>query len=148
MRRRAVLFVAPALLAGCAGRTAIVPPPGAAERIAGVDWARVPATEVMLDEFAFVPEELQLRAGQPARLVFRNSGARPHDWTSPGFFRAVALRPDAAAQAVLASGGSVDVPAGGTVELGVLPLGPGRHEITCVKPLHATLGMTGRVVVA
>lgn len=147
MQRRSILLGTVALV-GCAGRGAIAPPPGAAERAAGVDWARAPANEVTLDEFAFLPEELQLRVGQPVRLVFRNSGARPHDWTSPGFFRAVALRPGAAADAVLAAGGSVDVPAGGSVELGVLPLAPGRHEVTCVKPLHATLGMAGRVVVA
>jgi uncharacterized cupredoxin-like copper-binding protein len=74
-----------------------------------------------------------------------NTGTRAHDWVSPGFFRTVALRPEDAS--ILAAGGSVDVPAGQTRDVLLLPLQPGTHEVTCTKPLHATLGMTGRVTV-
>lgn len=153
MQRRAILalgpgLVGPGLLGACAARAPVAPPPGAAERAAATDWSRAETIRVTLDEFAFDPAEIRLAIGRPVRIVFANSGVRAHDWTSPGFFAAVALRPDATAAAVMAAGGSVEVPGGAERALFVLPLVAGSHEVTCVKPLHTTLGMTGRVVVA
>jgi plastocyanin len=134
---------------GCAGPAPLQPPPGAAERAAATDWSRAEVITVTLDEYAFLPSAVALRVGQPVRLRFENTGARPHDWTSPAFFRTVTFRPgDPQAASVLAAGGSVDVPPGGAREVTLVPLSPVAGEVTCIKPLHATLGMTGRVVVS
>jgi len=145
MPRLAGLLLA-LLLAACAAPTALQPPPGAAERAAAADWSRAASFTVSLDEFEFDPAQLSLRAGEPVRLRLVNTGARAHDFTSPQFFGAVALRPDMAAS-VLAAGGSVEVPAGGTREVFLVPLRPGLYPFDCVKPLHASLGMRGRIVV-
>jgi len=148
MTGRRAAFLLPLGLVACGTAAPLRPPEDAAGRAAAADWAAAETVTVVLDDYAFRPADLLLRAGRPVRLRFVNEGVRPHDWTSPGFFRAVETRPDdAAASRVLAAGGSVDVPAGGAVEVAVLPLAPGRHEVECRRPLHAMLGMTGRVVV-
>ncbi|MGG5821298.1 cupredoxin domain-containing protein [Falsiroseomonas sp. HW251] len=134
------------LLASCAAAPAVQAPPGAAERAAAADWSRATDFTLTLDEFEFTPAQFTLRAGVPVRLRLVNTGARAHDFTSPDLFTAVALRPQDAA-AVLAAGGSVEVPAGQMREVYLLPLTPGFYLYDCEKPLHASLGMRGRVTV-
>jgi uncharacterized cupredoxin-like copper-binding protein len=136
-------------VAGCAAPAPIEAPRGAAEGLAGVDWAHAETVTLSLSEFAFSPTSVTLRAGQPVRLRLVNAGNIAHNFTSPDLFRSVALRPeDGTGARVLASGGSVEVPAGQTRELLLVPLSPGRHAFECTHPLHATLGMRGEVVVA
>ena len=146
--RRAVLgraiLAAPLLLGACTGPPA---QPGPAAP-AGVAWAEARPVEVTLDEYAFRPERLALRVGEPVRLRLVNAGARAHDFTAPGFFASAATRPgDAAAAALRAAGGSLDVPAGTTREVTLLPLQPGTWPLDCDKPLHGMFGMTGEIVV-
>jgi plastocyanin len=141
LRRRVALLALPSF--GCAQRAPI-----RAGESAATDWSGAETMTVTLDEYGFTPTELRLRVGRPVRLRFVNQGGRAHDWTSPDFFRAAAFRPgEEAGAAALAAGGSVDVPAGGAVEVALVPLAPGTHEVDCRRPLHAMLGMTGRVVV-
>jgi uncharacterized cupredoxin-like copper-binding protein len=145
--RRAIpaLFLLPA---ACAGRTPIVPEDGATRRAASANWGAARIVTVALDDYAFRPERIELRAGQPVRLRLANEGSRAHDFTASAFFRSVAIRPgDPLGTPLLVAGGSVDVPAGETREVALLPLTPGEYELTCVKPLHAVLGMSGRIVV-
>lgn len=134
-------------LAACAA-----PPPPAepgADRAAAADWSRTRLVEVTLDEYAFKPERITLRAGEPVRLRLANAGARAHDFTATAFFAAAATRPgDAAGPALRAAGGSVDVPAGEAREVALLPLAPGTYPLDCDKPLHGMFGMTGEIVVA
>jgi len=135
-------------MAACAGpRPAVQPSPGAASRAAATDWSQAGTVTVSLDEFRFEPAAFTLHAGQPVRLHLVNNGARSHDFTSPGFFNAVALRPGAEASAVLAAGGSVDLSAGQARDVLLLPLTRGSYEFECTRPLHATFGMRGRVVI-
>ncbi len=134
------------LLASCAAPPAVEAPPGAAERAAATDWSRAADFTLTLDEFEFAPAQFALRAGLPVKLRLVNAGTRAHDFTSPEFFSAVALRPQDAA-AVLAAGGSVEVPAGQARELYLLPMTPGFYLYDCEKPLHASLGMRGRITV-
>lgn len=139
-----------ALVMGCAA-----PPPrsapvsAAAEQAArAADWSTAPRLEVTMDEFAFRPERILLRQGQPVVLRFVNTGARPHDFTAPGFFAAVAFRPgETLGTAIRAARGSVDVPAGQSREVAVLPLAAGTYAVECDKPLHTLFGMTGEIVV-
>jgi len=145
-RRVAILLCLAA--AGCAAPAPIEPPPGAEEGLPGVDWSRAETVSVSLSEFAFSPTAITLRGGHPVRLRLVNSGNIAHDFTSPDFFRSVALRPeDETGARALAAGGSVEVPAGQTRELLLVPLSPGRYAFECSHPFHATLGMRGEVVV-
>jgi uncharacterized cupredoxin-like copper-binding protein len=133
-------------LAGCARSPQTEAGPAAP---AGLDWAGAPAVEVALDEYAFHPERLALRQGQPVVLRLVNRGDRAHDFTAPAFFASAATRPgDPVAAALRAAGGSVDVPAGQVREVALVPLAAGSYPVDCEKPLHGLFGMTGEVVVA
>ena len=130
-------------LGACAG-----PSPLAQRDAPATDWSRARVIEIALDEYAFKPERITLRAGEPVRLRLANAGARGHDFTAPAFFAAAATRPgDAAGAALRAAGGSVDVPAGEAREIALLPLAPGTYLLDCDKPLHGMFGMTGEIVV-
>ncbi len=145
LRRRAT----PAALLLLALGACAAPPPLAERQSAAVDWSRAPVVGISLDEYAFRPERITLRAGEPVRLRLTNAGARRHDFTAPAFFAAAATRPgDAAGAALRAAGGSVDVPAGEAREVDVLPLAAGTYPLDCDKPLHGMFGMTGEIVVA
>ena len=133
-------------LAACTAPPPLTEPVG--DRSAAVDWSQAQLVEIALDEYAFRPERITLRAGEPVRLRLVNAGARAHDFTAPAFFAAAATRPgDAGGPALRAAGGSVDVPAGGVREVAVLPLAPGTYPLDCDTPLHGMFGMTGEIVV-
>jgi len=141
-RRRALIAALP--MAGCAKQ----PLPDGLVAPAGTDWSRAASLDVLLDDYAFTPELLELRRDRPYRLVLTNRGGKPHDFTAPDFFRAAATRDgDPVAAAMRAAGGRVEIPAGQVRELAVLPRAAGRFELECVKPLHAMFGMTGMIVV-
>jgi uncharacterized cupredoxin-like copper-binding protein len=145
LRRSLLALLLPA---GCGARTPIVPGDDAPRRAAAANWGAARVVTVALDDYAFRPERLELRRGQPVRLRMVNEGSRAHDFTAPAFFRSVAIRPgDPLGTPLLVAGGSVDVPAGETREVALLPLSAGEYELTCVRPLHAVLGMTGRILV-
>jgi len=137
----------PALLAGvagCASRPAIESPAAGP----ATDWSRAERLEIVLEDYRFTPETLRLRANTPYVLALINRGSKTHDFTAPAFFRTTATRDrDPAAIAMRAAGGRVDVDAGATVELAVLPLAAGSFPLECVKPLHAMFGMEGEIVV-
>lgn len=115
----------------------------------GTDWSRARPIEVVLDEYAFQPDRITLRVAEPVLLRLINRGARPHDFTAPGFFARVATRPgDAMAARLRAAGGTVDVPAGGAREVLLVPLAAGTWPLDCDKPLHGMFGMTGEIVVS
>jgi uncharacterized cupredoxin-like copper-binding protein len=144
MRVVVVLSVA----AACAGPgPPIEAPAGAAARLAAVDWGTAERLDVVLTEYDFGPAELRLREGQAYQLRLRNAGGSTHTFTAPGFFAAAALRDGPASSEALASGGTIEVAAGGAKQLGLVPLRAGRYSLECTQPLHAIFGMTGEIVV-
>ena len=145
--RRQLAHLLPLLLAACAAPAAIRPPPGAPEQAAAADWSHATTVTVTLDEFEFTPAQFTLHAGQPVRLRLENVGSRSHDFTAPGLFGTVALRPDTGQASPLANGGIVEIPFSQTREVFLLPMQHGSFDFFCGKPLHATLGMRGRVIV-
>lgn len=130
-------------------REVAAPPAGEPEAAATADWTRAEAMEVALDEYNFRPGRLALREGQPYLLRLVNRGARPHDFTAPAFFQAAALRhPDPVTAELRAKGGSVDVPAGASRDVALVPLRSGSFPLECRKPLHELFGMEGEITVA
>jgi uncharacterized cupredoxin-like copper-binding protein len=121
----------------------VVPPPET-----GIDWSSAQPVEIRLDEYAFTPNRITLRVGQPVLLRLVNTGARAHDFTAPGFFTTVATRPgDLAGETLRAARGSIDVPARGTREVAFVPISPGTWDLDCDKPFHGMFGMTGEITV-
>lgn len=83
---------------------------------------------VTLDDFAFSPADLTVTAGQ-VNLTLTNTGAAVHDLTIPDL------------------GISVQASPGETVTTGLDFTTPGTYETLCSIPGHASLGMTGTLVV-
>ena len=143
------------LLAACAAEGPPASRPGggvqfAAERAERADWARAVTVEISLDEFAFQPDTLRLKAEQPTRLVIRNSGRTRHSFASPDLMRASAIRnvvPGPEESLPTVSYNEINVSPGSFKELYLLPIEKGAYELKCGVVGHTLFGMTGKVIV-
>jgi plastocyanin len=96
--------------------------------------------EVQLSSFAFAPDAIRLRAGQPIVLHLVNSGSGGHNFSAPEFF----------ARAGGLSGpvtrGAVEVPGHQRVDIRLTPAA-GTYRLKCTHTLHSSFGMRGEIVV-
>lgn len=94
---------------------------------------------IVLGDYHFMPAELQLVAGQPVILQLVNTDTfTPHNFTLED--------PDQGLDT------DVDILAGETVEVHLMPLWPGRHTFYCSNQLlfmdsHREKGMEGSLIV-
>jgi plastocyanin len=102
---------------GPGGVTAPSPSPGARE------------VRFTMDEYAFAPPRIELRAGETVNVVLVNEGALPHDLTIP------------------ALGFSLGAAPGTTAEAALTAPAPGTYPFFCSVPGHRRLGMVGVLVV-
>ena len=83
-------------IAGCSTESAMMkePLPGSIEDarslVAALDWSKAKSVTISLSEFSFTPEKFEFQQGIPYQLRLENKGDREHDFTSEGFFKAVA----------------------------------------------------------
>jgi plastocyanin len=105
-----------------------------------------PATviTVQLSEYHFAPAEIDLSQGQSYVLRVVNDGHKAHDLSARGFFQAVTLSPESAAAV---HDGAVEVAMGESADVAFTAGAPGTYEMHCTHPLHAMLGMKGKIVV-
>lgn len=127
--------------------------PDSAAIVSKADWGKMETVTVELIEHDFEPKHLKLKAGQPYRLVIRNTGEKDHYYTAPEFFRSVAWRK---VQTPRPHGGEVKAPYftaieayknGGIVELFFVPVTRGTFDVDCTIDDHKEKGMTGSVTV-
>ena len=109
----------------------------------GPQWRRARAVEIRVTSFDFEPKTIRLAAGQPVRLILLNAGEQDHDFSSAAFFAASDIRPR---DAKSAGGGRVEVGAGETVSIALVPRA-GRYKLRCSNLFHRIMGMTGEIVV-
>lgn len=107
----------------------------------GIDWSKAERVEVTLSNFAFTPQSLHLKAGRPYLLHFTNAGSGGHNFSAPEFF-ASALYPSG----VGPDGGVVELHKGASADVSLVPAA-GQYKLKCSHFLHATMGMTGDIVV-
>jgi len=89
-------------------------------------------TVVGLDTMRFTPDTIKVKAGEPTKIVFRNSGILIHDLITEGGNKPVKL----------ANLG------GGKAASGVFQsASPGTYTFVCVQPGHKEAGMVGKIVV-
>lgn len=100
------------------GDAAPVPPP----------FADANDLTVTLDDFAFTPSDIALEAGQ-VNLTLVNEGTAVHDLTVPELGITIVVLP------------------GESVTAGLEFDAPGTYDILCSIPGHASIGMTGSLVV-
>lgn len=111
---------------------------------APVDWSQAETVEIDLKNFAFGPASIHLKQGTAYRLHFVNQSSGGHDFTAKDFFAAAVLDP-ATASAV--SNGTVKLAGSQSADVDLVAPQVGHFEAHCSHLMHATLGMTGEVVV-
>ncbi len=121
----------------------------AADFVAAADWDLKQTITIELTEFAFTPKDLVLEAGQPYVLEVVNSGDVKHEFTAEDFFRTVATRKAETAESEVKVPffTEVEVFAGRTVEIFLIPLIPGTYDLVCEIEGHYEAGMFGTITV-
>lgn len=92
--------------------------------------AGAPGIAVVMTEFAFDPQQINVRAGQRTTITLQNKGTAEHNFAVSQLN--VASPPVAAGQTA-------------TVEIAAPP---GNYRLVCTVPGHEEAGMVGQVTVA
>ncbi len=121
----------------------------AAEFVKAADWDTAEERTVDLSEFAFAPKETTLEAGKPYILKVVNVGDVKHEFTAGEFFKSVATRKAETAQSEVKVPffTEIEVFAGETVEIYLIPLVAGTYELVCEIEGHFEAGMFGTITV-
>lgn len=121
----------------------------AAQFVEAADWDAVEERTVELSEFAFAPKEMTLEAGKPYILKVVNKGDVKHEFTAGEFFRSVATRKAETAQSEVKVPffTEIEVFAGKTVEIYLVPLIAGTYKLVCEIEGHFEAGMFGTITV-
>jgi uncharacterized cupredoxin-like copper-binding protein len=121
----------------------------AAEFVAAADWDSKKTLRIALGEMFFEPKNLTLVAGQPYVLELVNNGKVKHEFAAGQFFRSAAIRKVESASSEVKAPffNEVEVFAGKSVELFVIPVLPGTYEMLCEIAGHREAGMEGTITV-
>jgi uncharacterized cupredoxin-like copper-binding protein len=103
-----------------------------------------PTITITMSEFKFDPAEVDLQQGQPYLLHIVNDGKRSHDLSAKAFFRSAKVSPDDVA---VVKDGVIELTVGESADVAIVAGAPGTYEMHCDHPLHAMLGMKGKIVV-
>lgn len=115
------------------------------------DWTRMATVDIELYEYGYTPRDLRLKAGQPYKLVLRNTGSKDHYYTAPEFFRSVATR-----KAMVNKFAEIKAPYftaleilkdGGQLDLYIVPVHTGTYKVHCSIDDHEEKGSTGSITV-
>jgi uncharacterized cupredoxin-like copper-binding protein len=90
-------------------------------------------TVIGTDAMKYAPDTLNVKAGEPVTIVFKNGGIIAHDLVTSGADKNVKL-------VNLGSGKQQQ----GTFEANK----PGTYEFVCQQPGHKEAGMVGKIVVS
>jgi uncharacterized cupredoxin-like copper-binding protein len=111
------------------------------------DWTKAERVKIDLAEFRYAPESLVFHLGQPYILNLVNTGSLPHRFVAKEFFRGVAARrllyTDAESSYPALDGIALEPREMKTLYF--VPVTPGNYHVSCDRPLHALLGMTGAI---
>jgi len=123
--------------------------PDMAKVLAGADWSKMETVTVTMNEYAFSPSPIALKAGVPTKLVLRNGGKEHHYFVAEKFFRTVATRKvqgsDGEVKAPFLA--AVEVYAGKSIEWFLVPTEKGTFDLLCTVQGHAANGMKGTIEV-
>lgn len=121
----------------------------AADFVEAADWDAAETVTIDLSEFAFTPDQITLEAGQPYILELVNVGDVKHEFTAEDFFRTVATRKAETAESEVKVPffTEIEVFAGRSAELFLIPLIPGTYDLVCEIEGHFEAGMFGTITV-
>ncbi|OGO55787.1 MAG: hypothetical protein A2Z32_10000 [Chloroflexi bacterium RBG_16_69_14] len=132
------------------------PPPGAesyvanaADFVKAADWDAKETVTIELAEMSFTPKDIVLEAGRPYVLEIVNVGTEKHEFTAEAFMRTVATRKAETGESEVKVPffTEIEVFAGRSAELFLIPLIPGVYELVCEIEGHFEQGMFGTITV-
>jgi uncharacterized cupredoxin-like copper-binding protein len=117
--------------------------------VEAANWDNKQDLTIELSEFAFTPKEVSLTVGQPYIVTVVNKGSVKHEFTAGDFFGSVAFRKaeDASAEFKAPAPREVEVFAGKTIELYLIPTKAGTYKLVCEIEGHLEAGMFGTITV-
>jgi uncharacterized cupredoxin-like copper-binding protein len=120
-----------------------------ADFVAAADWDAKKTITIELTEMSFTPKDITLEASQPYILEVVNKGTEKHEFTAEEFMRTVATRKAETAESEVKAPffTEIEVFAGKTAELFLIPLIPGTYELVCNIEGHFEKGMFGTITV-
>ncbi len=122
-----------------------------AEIVKKADWKKMKTVTVEMVEMEYGPDELVFEAGQPYKLILKNSGKKKHYFTAPEFYKSIATR-----KVQSDKDGEIKVPYllalemmadGGQLDLYFVPVKKGTFQVYCTIDDHRTEGMEGSITI-
>jgi len=112
-------------------------------------WDAAPKMRIDLGEMFFKPKNVTLEAGKPYVIELANTGKVKHEFSAGKFFRSVATRKveNPGSEVKVPFFTEIEVLAGKSVELFVIPVVPGSFEMLCEIKGHREAGMEGTITV-
>ena len=98
--------------------------------------------DVALSNFKFTPSTIHLHHGQQYILHLTSTGG--HSFAAKAFFAAATIAP--ADRATIANG-KVEMTSAHPVDIHFTAPGAGTYPVKCTHTLHASFGMTGKIIV-
>jgi uncharacterized cupredoxin-like copper-binding protein len=117
--------------------------------VEAADWEKGQDLTIELSEFAFTPKEFTLTAGLPYVVKVVDKGTAKHEFTAGDFFGSAAFRKaeDASAEFKAPAPHEVEVFAGKSIELYLIPTKAGTYDLVCEIEGHFEAGMFGTITV-
>lgn len=111
--------------------------------------AKAVTVKIELGEMFFKPKNVDLEAGKPYVLELVNTGKVKHEFTADKFFRGSAMRKVESDSSEFKAPfmKEIEIKAGQTVKLFVIPVIPGSFDTICEIKGHSELGMKGTITV-
>jgi len=121
----------------------------AADFVDAADWDAAKTVRIELGEMFFKPKNISVEAGKPYVLELVNTGKVKHEFSAAKFFRSAATRKveSDSSEVKVPFFTEIEVLAGKTVKLFVIPVVPGAFEMLCELPGHREAGMEGTITV-
>jgi len=120
-----------------------------AAQVAAADWDAKESITIELAEMSFTPKDTVLKVGQPYVITAVNKGTEKHEFTAGDFFNSIAFRKaeDASGEFKGPAPFEVEVFAGKTIDLYLIPTIPGIYDLVCEIEGHFEKGMFGTITV-
>jgi uncharacterized cupredoxin-like copper-binding protein len=118
-------------------------------QVAAADWDTKETMTIDLAEMSFTPKDTVLTVGQPYILEVVNKGTEKHEFTAEDFFKTIAFRKaeDASGEFKGPAPLEVEVFAGASIELFLIPAEAGVYDLKCLIEGHFEQGMFGTITV-